>query len=169
MHSDIASRNHALQGWPMAARPPVDPFAPAPRRARAVPFDFVLEHISALHPVTRPMFGCTAVYLDERIVFVLRQKGGEDDGVWVAYERDAEAQVRALLPTLEPIVILGSTRGWRKLSAASASFEADVLRACALLRAGETCLGKLPESRKKGGPATRAKPRARSPAPKAKR
>lgn len=130
-------------------RRPVDPFAPAAKPGRAIPFDFVLEELAALEPSTRPMFGCTAVYLDERIVFVLRKKGGSDDGVWVAYEPAREQQVLALLPRLQPIELFGNSRSWRKLAADSESFEEDVLQACALLRRGDERLGKLPDARKR--------------------
>lgn len=94
------------------------------------------------------MFGCTAVYVDERIVFVLRKKGSPDDGVWVAYEPAHEPEVLELLPALQPITLFGASHGWRKLAATSASFEEDVLRACALVRAGDERLGKVPQSRK---------------------
>jgi hypothetical protein len=125
----------------------LDPFAPAPKPARTIPFDFVLDEIAARQPSTRPMFGCTAVYLDERIVFVLRKKDSQDDGVWVAYEPAHERAVLQLLPTLQPISLFGDSHGWRKLAADSASFEDDVLRACALVRAGDERLGKVPQSR----------------------
>jgi hypothetical protein len=127
----------------------VDPFAPAAKPRRAIPFDFVLDELAALAPTTRPMFGCTAVYLDERIVFVLRKKGGADDGVWVAYDACHEQEVLALLPRLQPIGLFDNSRSWRKLAADSAGFEEDVLRACALLRGGDERLGKLPDARKR--------------------
>ena len=50
---------------------------------RKVPFDFVLEEIADVAPWTRPMFGGAAVYVDERIVFILREKAraGRHNGV----------------------------------------------------------------------------------------
>jgi hypothetical protein len=129
---------------------PVDPFAPSAKKpARAIPFDFVLDQLAQLEPTTRPMFGCTAVYVEQRIVFVLRKKGDADDGVWVAFEPALAQEVLALFPRLQGIEVLGNSRGWRKLAARNASFEEDVLRACALLRDGDQRLGKLPESRKR--------------------
>jgi hypothetical protein len=127
----------------------VDPFAPSAKPARAIPFDFVLEQLAPLELTTRPMFGCTAIYVEDRIVFVLRKRGDADDGVWVAFEPARTEEMLALLPRLQGIELLGNSRGWRKLAADSASFEEDVLRACALLRGGDERLGKVPESRKR--------------------
>jgi hypothetical protein len=127
----------------------VDPFAPSAKPARAIPFDFVLEQLAPLELTTRPMFGCTAIYVEDRIVFVLRKKGDADDGVWVAFEPARTEEMLALFPRLQGIELLGNSRGWRKLAADSASFEEDVLRACALLRGGDERLGKVPESRKR--------------------
>lgn len=42
-------------------------FAPS-RRGRTPPFAFVLEELDGVHTHTRPMFGCTAIYVDELIV-----------------------------------------------------------------------------------------------------
>ena len=150
--------------------PGIDPFAVATTKRRAIPFDFVLEQLAPLRPTTRAMFGSTGVYLEERVVFILRQKGDSDDGVWVCYEPDVEAEVLALFPTLQCIDVLGNVRSWRKLSARSKTFEDDVLRACKLLVSGDQRLGKLPErlkakKRKSAAPAraagARKKPRAR--------
>src|SRR4051794_30225098 len=94
-----------------------DPYAPAERPKRAVAYPFVLDLLSTLETSTRAMFGATAVYLDERVLFILRQKGDQDDGMWLAYEPDAETDVLALFPHLQRIELLGNVRCWRKLAA----------------------------------------------------
>jgi hypothetical protein len=119
-----------------------------------VPHDFVLQHLEALAPTTNPMFGCTAVYVGERIVFILRGRGDTDDGVWVAYEPEREAEVMAALPTLTVIAAIPRARGWRKLAQSLPSFEEDVQRACAMVQEGDSMLGKVPARKR------RAKPRA---------
>src|SRR4051812_4648441 len=52
-------------------------FATAKRKS--VPFDWVLAELDALGPTTNPMFGCTAVYVDEKIVFILRDRPSHAD------------------------------------------------------------------------------------------
>src|SRR5260370_8076710 len=55
-------------------------------RGKRVPHEFVLDAIATLSPRTRPMFGCVAVYVEEKIVLILRDKPGADadNGVWLA-------------------------------------------------------------------------------------
>src|SRR5580658_8511735 len=67
-------------------RPDPDALFAASKPRRALPFDFVLAELEELGPFTRPMFGCHAIYVEDKIVFILRDKGDprEDDGVWVA-------------------------------------------------------------------------------------
>ncbi len=120
-------------------RPHRDAVFAARTAAKKVPFDFVLEEIADLAPWTRPMFGCTAVYVEEKIVFVLRDKaGGSDNGVWVATTKEHHASLRRELPSLRSIAVLGTgVTGWQVLPAEASDFEESVLRACALVRAGD--------------------------------
>jgi hypothetical protein len=123
------------------------------RAARKVPFDFVLDELADLAPWTRPMFGCTAVYVDERIVFILREKAGadSDNGVWIATTREHHASLRRELPSLRSIEVLAGGRetGWQVLPSEADDFEQGVLRACALVLARDVRIGKVPERRRK--------------------
>ena len=130
----------------------LDPFATALKPKKPVPFDFVLDRLASLSPHTKPMFGCVAVYVGERIVMVLRDKGAadRDNGVWLVCEAEHEAEVLRAFPRLEVIEIFaGRVRGWHKLSSRSPEFEDDVLRACECIRTGEVPLGKVPGRRAK--------------------
>jgi hypothetical protein len=122
----------------------------APRSA-PVPFAFVLDELDALEPYTKPMFGCVAVYVGERIVFILRDRPTrrDDNGVWVATTREHHASLRAELPGLRSIGSLagGAETGWQNLPADDEGFEEAVLRACALVRAGDPRIGKIPQRR----------------------
>lgn len=150
--------------------PRSDPFAPVRAKAkpaREIAYDFVLERLAALSPITRPMFGSHGVYLDERVICILRKKGDADDGVWVCFEPEAEPEVLALFPNLRRIDRLGNVRNWRKLAAADPNFEEDVLLLCKRLLAGDTRIGKLPEklkAQRKAAtkPKAAAKPRAKA-------
>lgn len=119
---------------------------------KRVPFEFLLEELEPLAPWTRPMFGCHAVYVDERIVFILRDKKHPrcDDGVWVATTREHHASLRRELPSLRSVQVLagGAETGWQVLPAEADDFEDSVLRACAMVRAGDPRIGKIPASRK---------------------
>jgi len=43
-----------------------------PKQRKPTPHAFVLDAISALSPYTRPMFGCLAIYVKDKIVLILR-------------------------------------------------------------------------------------------------
>ena len=62
---------------------PLDDTFFAIKKRKAVPHEFVLDAVALLSPRTRPMFGCHAVYVADKIVLVLRDKGEEtaDNGV----------------------------------------------------------------------------------------
>jgi hypothetical protein len=73
---------------------PLDvPFFPVKQR-KPIPHEFVLDEIASLSPRTRLMFGCLAIYVQQRgeesgrekIVLFLRDKPAspEDNGVWLA-------------------------------------------------------------------------------------
>lgn len=133
--------------------------APAPDEAlfatakrSKIAFDFVLTEIEDLSPYTRPMFGCTAVYVDDKILFLLRDRPShrEDNGVWVATTREHHASLRKELPSLRTITVLagGGETGWQILPADAADFEDEVLRACALVRERDPRIGKIPKAKK---------------------
>lgn len=127
--------------------PRADILAPT-EKPRPVAYPFVLDALEEHEPTTRPLFGSTAVYLGERVFFILRKKGDADDGVWVAFDEDREADALAALPNLAKITRLPNVRCWRKLAASRASFEDDVLEACRLAGAADGPLGKIPVRQK---------------------
>ncbi len=57
-----------------------------PKQRKPIPHAFVLDAISTLSPYTRPMFGCLAIYVRDKIVLILRDKpkSTADNGVWLA-------------------------------------------------------------------------------------
>jgi hypothetical protein len=134
-------------------RPSLDDplFAVKPRKA--VPHPFVLDAIASLSPTTRPMFGCLAVYVGEKIVLILRDKGegAADNGVWLATTKEHHASLRGEFPNLRSIGVLGEgVTGWQVLPADSADFEEAALRACECILAGDPRIGKVPAARRKG-------------------
>jgi hypothetical protein len=138
-------------------------FATAKRRPP--PFDFVLTELESLQPHTRPMFGCTAVYVEDKIVLILRDRPShpKDNGVWVATAREHHQSLREELGCMRSIGFLGGggETGWQLLPADATDFEDAVLRACELVRAGDARIGKIPKPRRPRGPRRPARARAR--------
>lgn len=119
----------------------------APRKSPA--FAFVLDELDELEPYTKPMFGCTAVYVGDRILVMLRERPShaDDNGVWLATSREHHESLRAELPSMRSIGVLagGGVTGWQNIPADGESFEDEVLRACALVRSGDPRIGKVPK------------------------
>lgn len=128
-------------------------FVESPQRSgKAIPFDFVLELLDKAEPVTRPMFGCTSVYVGEKIVLILRQKSEyqDDNGVWVATVEEHHQSLRSEFPSLRNIRLFGGgTTGWQNLPMQAADFETSVERVCEMILQGDARIGKIPNSRKK--------------------
>ena len=129
------------------------PFAVKPRKA--VPHAFVLEAVSALSPRTRPMFGCLAIYVGDKIVLILRDKPGEsgDNGVWLATTVEHHESLRREFPSMRSIRVLGKkVTGWQVLPADAPDFEEAALRACELVIARDPRIGKVPGVRRPATP-----------------
>jgi hypothetical protein len=139
-------------------RDPEDLFATR-RPSRKIPFAFVLDELVELAPWTRAMFGSVAVYVEDRIVFILRDKAPHrDTGVWVATTKEHHGSLRRELPSMRSIEVFGTGEtGWQVLPADSPDFEDSVLKACALVRAGDARIGKVPKRRKRPARKRRAR------------
>jgi len=118
---------------------------------KAVPHPFVLDAIAVLSPTTRPMFGCLAVYVADKIVLILRDKrnGTADNGVWVATTQDHHDSLRREFPNMRSIQVLAQgVTGWQVLPADAPDFESAALHACELILAADPRIGKVPGARR---------------------
>lgn len=123
-------------------------------RARNIPFFFVLDYLMPLEPRVRPMFGCHAIYVGEKIVFILRDRKThrEVNGVWIATGREHHKSLKKEFPSLCSVSVLNNGQGetgWQMLHAEADDFETDVVRACELVLHGDPRIGKIPKPKKK--------------------
>ena len=124
--------------------------ASLPKQRKPIPHAFVLDAISTLSPHTRPMFGCLAIYVKDKIVLILRDKptNTADNGVWLATTEEHHQSLRREFPNMRSIQVLGKpVTGWQVLPVDAPDFEAAALRACELVLAGDTRIGKIPGAR----------------------
>jgi hypothetical protein len=122
------------------------------KKSKPIPHAFVLEAISARSPWTRSMFGCLAVYVENKIVFILQDKPNyrADNGVWIATTKEHHESLRRELPSMRSIQVLGSgVTGWQVLPQEDEHFEEAALRACELILAGDPRIGKIPGAKRK--------------------
>ncbi len=122
----------------------------AGQRQKIVPFEFVLDAIAPLAPSTRTMFGCLAVYVEEQIVLILRDRRDSkaDNGVWLATTPDHHESLRAEFPRMRSIKLFGKkVTSWQVLPVDAPDFEEAALRACRLILARDPRIGKVPKRR----------------------
>ena len=121
------------------------------KKRRPIPHEFVLDAIAPLSPQTRPMFGCLAVYVDDKIVLILRHKDNSsaDNGVWLATSEDHHESLRREFPNMRSIQVLGKkVTGWQVLPIDAPDFEEAAMRACELILARDPRIGKVPGARR---------------------
>src|SRR4051812_34140500 len=114
---------------------------------KSIPFDFALEAIADLDPYTKPMFGCTAVYVDLKIIFVLRDRADhkDDNGIWVATTAEHHKPLKKDFPSLRSLKMFGpKSTGWQVLPSSAADFEESALKICELVLAKDLRIGKIP-------------------------
>ncbi len=119
---------------------------------KSIPFEFVLERISRLKPYVRPMFGCHAVYVGEKIVLILRDKDSHprDNGVWIATYPEHHASLREIFPSLRSIEAFGpGETSWQNLPVDADDFESKCEEACDLLLLRDPRIGRIPGVKKK--------------------
>jgi len=136
-------------------------FAIKPRKA--LPHEFVLDALAAVSPRTNPMFGCLAVYVEDKIVLISRDKRepDADNGVWLCTAEEHHESLRREFPNMRSIRVFGKeVTGWQVLPADAPDFEEAALRVCELIVARDPRIGKVPKPRR--GPVSRATAPSRS-------
>jgi hypothetical protein len=120
------------------------------KRRKVAPHEFVLDALTALTPATRPLFGCLAVYVEDQIVLILRDRADspEDNGVWLATTAEHHASLQHEFASMRSIQLFGKeVTHWQVLPADAPDFERAALRACALILARDARIGKVPKRR----------------------
>ncbi len=117
-----------------------------------VPFNFVLEYLSTVDVVIRPMFGCHAIYTSNKIVLILRNKKDfpKDNGVWLATTPEHHESLKTDFPSMRSISLFGKgLSGWQNLPDDADDFEELAIKACRLILKGDHRIGKVPIGKKK--------------------
>ena len=120
-------------------------------RRKRVPHQFVLDAIAEVRPTTCPMFGALAVYVGEKIVFLLRDRPADPqaNGVWIAIPTEFQESLREDFPNAGPVRILGKDiSGWHLLAGDADDFETSALHACELVVRNDPRVGKVPNKKR---------------------
>ena len=121
-------------------------------------FPVILDRFISIHPFVRPMFGCHAVYVGDKIVLVLRNRKDhlEANGVWIATSREHHASLKKELPSMCSVYLLSDGKAetnWQMIPVDVDSFEEEALRVCELILEGDKRIGRVPK--RKRAPARR--------------
>jgi hypothetical protein len=147
---------------------PLDDALFAVKQRKPIPHEFVLDAIAPLSPTTRPMFGCLAVYVKDKIVLILRDKDqrgqtAADNGVWLATTEEHHQSLRREFPNMRSIKVLRKkVTGWQVLPADAEDFEEAAQHACELVLAGDPRIGKVPGARRASRPGARKAAKGRT-------
>jgi hypothetical protein len=129
---------------------PLDDGFFAVKQRKSIPHNFVLDALVSLLPKTRSMFGCLAIYVEDKIVFLLRDKRepAADNGVWLATTEEHHESLRHEFPNMRSIQLFGKkVTSWQVLPVDASDFEEAALHACELVLSKDPRLGKVPKSR----------------------
>ncbi len=121
-------------------------------KAKKFPFEFVLEELDRVHPRVRPMFGCYAVDVGEKMMLILRDRKDhtDDNGVWLAIPHEHHPSLKKEFPCMRSIRLLGKVETvWQNIPIDTDDFEELVLKACGLILRRDVRIGKIPKGKKK--------------------
>ena len=122
------------------------------KQKKRIPFEFVIDYLHSKDPVVKPMFGCFGVYLNQKIVLVLRDRKDHPsaNGVWIATSKEHHDSLKKEFPSMRSIKILGKGEtNWQIIQASADDFESSVTRACELILRGDSRIGKIPKRKSK--------------------
>ena len=115
------------------------------KKKTTIPFEFVLEQLYSANVEIRPMFGCFALYVHNKIVLILRDKKKSivDNGVWIATNKESHHSLKLVFPSMRSISVFGAKEtNWQNLPADANDFEEMVIRACELILRGDNRIGR---------------------------
>ena len=120
---------------------------------KKIPFSFVLDLLFPIGIAVKPMFGCYAIYVQEKIMLVLRNREDHPDanGIWVATSREHHASLKKEIPSLHSINLLGEGKGgteYQMIHAGDENFERDAALLCELILKRDKRIGKIPGRKK---------------------
>lgn len=122
------------------------------KKQNPIPFVFIIEALDSLDPLIKPMFGCHAIYIKEKIILILRKKGNEDkdNGIWIATTPEHHSGLKKDFPSLRSIKLFGEkVTGWQVIPEETIDFEECAFKLCEMILKGDQRIGKIPKQKNK--------------------
>lgn len=114
------------------------------------PFPFVLEELVSIRPTVKRMFGFTYVYLDEKLLFSLRNSSNKpgSNGMWLFTTVEHIDSLASEFPQLSRRYLWRSGKNaWVILASKLEGFEEYAFRACELILRGDPRIGRIGRGR----------------------
>ena len=111
-----------------------------------VPFPFVVEELMAIRPTIKRMFGSTYIYLDDKLLCVLRDsvKQPATNGIWVYTTTEhLESLAREFQQLPRRQLWRSGKNAWVVLASRLEDFEEYAFKACELMLRGDQRIGRL--------------------------
>ena len=115
-------------------------------KRRPIPFPFVIEELESLRPTVITVFGFTHVYLEDKLLFSLRDAATQtgSNGMWLyttIEQADSLAREFADLPRRQ--IWRSGKKAWIVLASRLPEFEEHAFKACELILRGDQRIGRL--------------------------
>jgi len=110
------------------------------------PFPFVIDELDPIRPLVKRMFGFTYVYLEEKLLFALRDaiKQPGSNGMWLFTTTEHIESLAREFPQLPRRQLWRSgNNAWVILASRLEDFEEYALRACELILKGDQRIGRV--------------------------
>lgn len=115
-------------------------------KRQKTPFPFVLEELASLRPRLKTVFGFTHVYVDDKLLFSLRDslKRPSTNGIWVYTTLENLDELAREFPSLPRRQLWRSGKnGWLVLASRIAGFEEHAFKLCELILQGDRRIGRV--------------------------
>lgn len=118
--------------------------------AKKIPFSFVLDLLFPIDMVIKPMFGCHAIYVKEKMMLMLRDRKDHEDanGIWFATSKVHHASLKKQFPSMTSVMILSNGKNeteWQMIHADDENFENYVTQLCEMIKKKDERIGKIPK------------------------
>ena len=114
--------------------------------ARTIPYDFILDYLPR-DVVVKQTFGMYYIYLDKKIVLLLRKlsKNLNLNGIWIATMKEYHESLKLDIPAIAGFVLDNGEMhdsGWQMIREDDDDFEASAIRVCELISHRDKRIGK---------------------------
>ena len=110
------------------------------------PFPFILDELVSIRPRLKRMFGFTYVYLDEKLLFSLRNSAKQPatNGIWVYTSTEHLESLAKEFPQLPRRQLWRSGKNaWLVLATRLEDFEEYAFKVCELILKGDQRIGRI--------------------------